>query len=771
MPELKPALFMPYSERELRPRVVTGRTREPLVPVTDELRNELSRSLRAAAGYAAQAGGTPDAPATVKLRLRPRALAKSNRPYSLLADVELTPIGATTPGELLLPGTATRLQNLSRRVERASSQLDRFNISTIDTIEPWDPIRDAFGVNRREDAEAVLEESAEQHRSLRVTFFPWVSEVFGERLASGSTPAITSGRDEALVELFAERFGLEVSAPRLLRGQPVAYIRPDDIPDLEALEAVNGIRTVSLAPEFSSYDMGSSHTAFAAIEKLLPDTLTLPTDGDPVVGILDAGVDSVHLEPAVTGRTMSVAPADADPWHGTFVAGLVMAGAQLNPSAYPDDVARVHDAHVMPKQSVDELELFERVREAVLSAPHVKIWNCSFAGIDEGAREYGTFANQLDELSDEAEVLFVQAAGNYTASSRPWPPKEKPVIADRLASPAEALRSITVGARAHLGGFVSAWAPASYTRRGPNFADLTKPDVSHAGGDRDPIGEIGKFGIFSIIPSDHIAESLGTSFAAPAVSAIAANLWDEIQDAGSTPTPALVKGLLVHSAFRNTADDPTIDDAGTFRQFYGWGTPSASSFILADEPHTLTTVHEVLMTPGSNWYKPLPVPPPLLNDEGKFAGEVTLTISYAPPVDAGFGAEAIRYDVSGGFGAFRVGDDGVEHFKSLTQPGASQLSWERQQKADGKWAPVKTHRAVHAQGVAGGDWALRLELTERVTNEMQLQQRVYVIVTFRSLDASVDIYTPGVQAFNDASIENRELIRSGRIRVSAQQTN
>lgn len=769
MPELRPALLLPYAEREMSPRVVTGRTPEPLVPVTDTLRRRLQ--LRLADLERQAAGATNSDPLPVKLTLRAAALPKSKRPYSLLAAVELIPVGATTPGELILPGTPSRLRNLSQRVGRARSQADQFALSTIDDLTGWDITTDVFGVVDRDDAQQLLETALGRRRPLRVTFFPWVADLLRESISAGSgTPrALTTavGTDE-LVKAFAAETGLRVAAPRLLRGQPVAYLRPEQIPDLTQLESTRGIRTVAVAPSYSPFNDDEPQAGYAAIAAVPQHSVPLPTADEPVVGLLDSGVAGSHLAAGIAGRNVSVTTADANPWHGTFVAGLLMAGAHFNPGSYPSDIVRVHDAHVLPKQPIDELELYERVRDAVLRARDVKVWNCSFASDDETAPLYGAFAHQLDELSDEADVLFVQAAGNVATPPRAWPLQAGSALRDGLASPAEALRCVTVGARAHRGGFVPEWAPSSYTRRGPNFAGLTKPDVTHAGGDRDPDGEIGGFGVLSVIHSDHEAESYGTSFAAPAVSAIAANLWAQLEESGATrPTPELVKGLIVHSAFMNATDDPVIDDAGQFRQHFGWGTPSSSSFILANEPHTLTTVHEVVMTPGINWYKrPFPVPPPLLTADGKFRGEVTLTISYAPPIDAAFGAEAIRYDVSGAFGSFIPDGSGSETFAGLTHIGRARASWEHDLKLDGKWAPVKTHRARHANGVSGGDWALRLEMLERVSNEVQQRQRVYVIVTFRSLDPAVDIYTPGVQALNDIAIANRELLSSNRVQVA-----
>ncbi len=769
MPELKPALLLPYADREMRPRIVSGRTPPPLVPVTEALREQLRSEI--AAVQVRAAGASNADPLPVKLRLRSGALSKSKRPYSLLADVELTPSGAAQPGELILPATPFRLQNLSRRIERGRSQADLFAISTIETIVPWETAEDIFNVSTRDDAERVLDEGLERGRPLRVTFFPWVDEVVRESaaLAKRHGQAITDGAEsDALIAAFERETRLTVAAPRLLRGRPVAYIRPADIPDLDDLEAVRGIRTVALAPAYSPFRDDEPQSGYAAIASVPQDSIPLPPDEGPIVGVLDSGVASTHLEDAVVRHDVSVTPSDANPWHGTFVAGLIMAGAHFNEGSYPDDVARVLDAHVLPKQPIDELELYERVREAVLRSQEVKVWNCSFASDDEAPDKYGAFAHQLDELSDEAGVLFVQAAGNLNSPPRAWPLQRGASMPDGLASPAEALRSLTVGARAHLGGYVPAWAPASYSRRGPNFAGLTKPDVSHAGGDRDPDSEIGGFGVFSVIPSGHSAESYGTSFATPAVSAIAANLWAQLEDGGATqPTPELVRGLIVHSAFMNAVDDPAMDDTGRFRQHFGWGTPSSSAFILANESHSLTTVHEVVMTPGINWYKrPFPVPPPLLTADGKFRGEVTLTISYAPPVDAAFESEAVRIDVSGSFGSFQPDGQGGETFSGLTHQGVARAHWERDLKLEGKWSPVKTHRARHVNGVSGGEWGLRLELLERVTNEYPRRQRVYVIVTFRSLDPTVDIYTPGVQALNDVAIAHQQLLSSNRIRLA-----
>lgn len=173
------------------------------------------------------------------------------------------------------------------------------------------------------------------------------------------------------------------------------------------------------------------------------------------------------------------------------------------------------------------------------------------------------------------------------------------------------------------------------------------------------------------------------------------------------------------------------------------------------------------LTPAAEWTKrPFPIPDVLLTPEGKFRGEVYLTVAYAPPVNPAFGAEAVRYDVAGSFGAIRV-VNGKEKFSTITPqhkaPGASY--WEKDQIADGKWAPVKTYFGRYVQGVQGGTWALRLTLTERVTNEINKEQRAYAIITFRAIEPGVDVYNSGIDAIARLNYDSTSMVPVDRIRV------
>lgn len=280
-------------------------------------------------------------------------------------------------------------------------------------------------------------------------------------------------------------------------------------------------------------------------------------------------------------------------------------------------------------------------------------------------------------------------------------------------------------------------------------------------------GDLDGFGVQSLVPSGELAESVGTSFAAPQVSSIAANTWQALEQSGAVDhvTPELVKGLLVHSAaLADTTTEPQ------YRDYYGWGVPNSSSAVLGNDGGSFTTVHEVVLTPGSNWLKsPFPVPECLITEGNKFQGEVFLTIAYSPPIDPAFGAEAVRYEVDGGFGSMMMSPKGRMEFKSIT-PGERPRSdlWEANQIAEGKWAPIKTYRHRYPRGKAGGDWALRLSLTERVSNEVGQEQLVYAIVTFRGLEDGMPVYRNGVEAVQRLRYESKVMVPSGRIRLQGE---
>src|ERR1019366_1598362 len=86
----------------------------------------------------------------------------------------------------------------------------------------------------------------------------------------------------------------------------------------------------------------------------------------PVVVVVDSGIASniPGLESWVAGRNSEVAPAYRNTDHGTFVAGLICWGSQLNPTiaGLDDGPCGVYDLQVIPNDDPAKgstLPLFE----------------------------------------------------------------------------------------------------------------------------------------------------------------------------------------------------------------------------------------------------------------------------------------------------------------------------------------------------------------------------------------------------------------------------
>lgn len=722
------------------------------MPVTPELRAELSNQVSRVVEQGADASLRNELPLPVRIRLRNQALAKSNRPYAFLSSLSL-PVSATDDaGDLVVRATLATLGGLSNAIANASSKRDLYDVATIEAIQYWDP-RSSF--SGAEDPVSAMRAVLEDHSLLRVTLFPWV------------TLASRYFEDDTLGE-FLNSSGFNVELDVQLGAQQVVYLSADNDAVLGNLLEVQGIREIAATPAYAPpADLSQQFRVFGGLQSSVP----IPEPGLPSVGLLDKGVASSDLDPWLIGSERFDPPEQVDERHGTFVAGLIAIGRTLNDNnpLLPDEGALIADVQVLAKGGATENELMVRIEDAVsrLSIGGPKVWNCSFNFVNEAAgANYGPLAQQMDELADRCNVLFVHSTGNYVSNPlRGWPPDPATSYADRLASPAESVRGLAVGAISHLGGFSPQGMPASYSRRGPGFSFIQKPEVSQLGGDVDAIRMISGFGVRSIVPENQLAESVGTSFSTPFVSVLAAHLWDRVSESGSVArvTPALIKGLIAHGAVLANSEL-----TGDIRNYLGWGTPPQAGVILANNPSAFTTVHEVVLSPGNDWVRtPFPVPRCLFTSNGKLRADITLTLSYAPPIRPEFGAESIRYDVEGGFGRITPGTNGRWKFNSVVPHDAPESShlWESSRLEAGKWAPIKTYRHVYPQGTQGADWGMRLALTERVTDEIGLEQTVYAILTFRGLDDGLPVYSDGLDAVAALSLANRPMIRADRIRV------
>lgn len=754
MPEFEPFVLLPAQRSEYERKQGGGGAAAPIVEVTPELRSSLADQLAEVATLAASDYPGAEQGVPLAITVREEALAKSKRPYAFLAASELFPVAAERRGEMVSRATPQSTRALEQAIRSRRTKADTFAISTFESFRVWDPIEDAFRLGEDETPQDLLEMARNEQVPLRIELFPWLS-----------AQSIWAGGSTTLEE-YLQEIGLPIRSVAGTRSRTALYLDVTERVTEENFRTLYGIRSATLTPSYS-VPGPILQQSFRTVSHSVPVALDDPDGVEALVGVFDTGVEAGVLEPWVTARwTYDLGP-ELDTTHGTFVAGLVVAGRALNndSSSLPRDPALVYDAQVLPNGGLTEDLLITRITEVLDQAGPTgpRVWNCSFNNSQHlDPVEYTTLSQELDLLSREHGILIVQSAGNYNNLRQTWPPDGSDGPFDAIASPAETVCSLTVGALSHLGGKTPVNAVASYSRRGPSFGGQQKPELGHYAGDVSAVDTLDGFGIQSVGPGDEVLESVGTSFSTPLVSAMAANVWRDLEvgQAVGVVEPALVKGLLVHSA---TVANMPIDDA--HRIYYGAGVPRGESLALFDAPHTFSTIHEVELRSGVNWEKrPFPMPDCLFDGNGKIKAAVSLTVCYAPLIDAAFGEECIRTCVEPSFGHYVIDDDGEEKFAG-TMGGSH--DWEKHLIERGKWSPVKTYRKLWKRGIDGsGDWALKLRLTARDSSIEPLIQKTYVILTVEGLDESLPVRQDGLSAIADLRYPSSLVVDSGRLRIA-----
>ena len=681
----------------------------------------------------------------VAVHLREEAFAKTKRPYRLLdlwgADVA----GGAGLGVLVTRTSMSALESMRSGFLQRDTDKDLWEISTIERVHAWRPLVEAVGANEESAGRARLDRIARESEYLSLELFPWLSAEF----------PIEPGMSFAE---FLHLVGLDVVAESQVKGRPSLYLRPSGDFAGVSLQNVLGIRAVYPTPRYET-------TSVAYVGGAGNPPLPSPAADLPVVGVLDSGT-APCVSRWIAGRATYDPPHEQDARHGTFVAGLVAASRHLNASdqKFPPDAALTFDAQVLPAGPIAQHELEARIGEVVEdNSDAVVVWNCSFAALQPHAQgTYSSFAAFLDELSERLNVVFVQAAGNYTgAPTRGWPPQVG--LADGLASPAEAVRSVTVGSLAHLdGSCVPTGSPASYSRRGPGVAGLLKPDVCFWSGDVDGRGGRNATGVASIDPAGQRVRDVGTSFATPIVAAISGNLMASISapDLSACDRPTLVKALLTHSARMGPLQ---IDDE--HRVYYGHGVPADATATLSDSEDSFTTLYRLTFTTAGEWIKGSVAIPACLISKGKLRAEVFMTVSHSAIVDPAFDDECVRTSVQASLGPQSVGKRGRLNVKGMVPPEDALQGWETEQIEGGKWSPVRSHRNWWPRGTEVREpWGIKVSLLER-RESIGRPVDVVVLVTFRGLEPDLPVRSDGVRALVANSHATQDVVARTRLRV------
>ncbi|MDO8731921.1 MAG: S8 family peptidase [Actinomycetota bacterium] len=364
-------------------------------------------------------------------------------------------------------------------------------------------------------------------------------------------------------------------------------------------------------------------------------------EASEVVGVLDDSPETSH--PLLAGLVLSdesLAPADYA-WQQRGTHGSEVTGRVLFPSLHeelrdalpltafgavrvvrilePDPQRRDHPPRFATYGTAHDM--VEKAIRHLHSSYGVRVFNLSF-GYSEPFNDLHLepLTETIDDLVRELGIVIVVPTGNAPANLAARTPSGHHVIDDkpeyfftpehRLAEPGPAALAVTVGAIAlsgapaeissHIGWRAVAEAneAAPFSRSGPGLGTnpkrANKPDVIHFGGNA-VVNDSGNF--VSTDPGASLVSTStkggagqlfaavnGTSYAAPAVARVAADIAYAYPDASANLIRALLASGSTHTAPAGALQAPHLRS-----RVYGLGLPSV-------ERATSSNAHRVTMT-------------------------------------------------------------------------------------------------------------------------------------------------------------------------------
>ncbi len=309
-----------------------------------------------------------------------------------------------------------------------------------------------------------------------------------------------------------------------------------------------------------------------------PVVITPPASDAVAVCVIDSGIQENHrlLKAAIDssesrcffGKTpRDVADYVTPSGHGTRVAGVVLFGENIPASGTHQAEFWIQNARVLNDRNSlpDDRAIFDMLSEIVEHFRYghrgSRIYNqsiCSWSVCR--MRHMSPWAARIDALSYRHDLLFIQSVGNvfpdatgrmrlgikqHLAAGRDYPGY---LLMDscRVANPGQSLQALTVGSISTDVYRSSTWnsfadgpeRPSAFSRTGRGIFGVVKPEVVEFGGDfvRNPSNDISNNPSAKAVYPDlvrcnlHAAgpstdrDQVGTSFAAPKVTRLAAQL-------------------------------------------------------------------------------------------------------------------------------------------------------------------------------------------------------------------------------------------------------
>jgi hypothetical protein len=408
-----------------------------------------------------------------------------------------------------------------------------------------------------------------------------------------------------------------------------------------------------------------------------PEELRVEHRASEPIGVLDDGIADGHPLLRDLVATQQAFPADYA-WlpigrHGTMVTGLCAYGdfeIPLRDGTPLLGAGPIHGARVLePHPDLQDRTRFattlpehQAVEEAIrtLHAEHgVRAFNLSI-NYDEpfAGPHVGLLTEQLDNLIRELGIVVVVSAGNLRASVDGALPNGWHALNDypdylldetaRVAEPANAALALTVGsivrsnapqtpggvARIGDRAIADIDEMSPFSRTGPGTARSQKPDMVTYGGNwvisdtgrLDP-NNLGVGVVSTTVPTEgrlfHMAS--GTSFSAPRITRLVADVWETYPEASAN----LIRCLVGLACRPTTAARDQFDEPDHQRRTFGLGTPSRE---MARESggNRVVMFFDGRIEPDTVVIHPLPIPPDFAT--GRSPRRIAAALAFDPPV-------------------------------------------------------------------------------------------------------------------------------------------
>ena len=692
----------------------------------------------------------PNTPCIGKVIMKEEAIAKSHKPTALFNAKTCPIVGAENLNEILVKVTPEGLNHLISTVHSPSNNDIKINMTKIEKIKAYSK-QEKIVIQEYENMTDITQ-------PIKVKLFSFDDATDNEYF--------TQGFEEQIRQL-----GLEATRLNYGGNLCVYKLRCGNKDDLNKIIEYPGVHKVSFFPQYT-YDFPN----IAQAKKQL-SVLPVPVEGDdyPIIGVIDSGImpDHKYLEPWIYKREYFVPEEYRNYEHGTFVAGILIYGGIINENKKTQPRFKLldvvtspnNDPEKGPTDSLSEDRLIQILHD-VIGRYHsdVRVWNMSL-GTDVICGDImSDLAIALDELQDLYGVDFILPAGNYIEIPlREWPPVIDLQNADRITSPADSIRAITVGSIANIGinGFVEKDMPSPFSRKGPGANYLIKPDVVYYGGNCTSDLRCEGTGIISFDIHGNIIEDIGTSYSTPVITAIYASLRNGIAEERSRE---FAKAFLIHSA---QIPEQAKKDVTDFDKYYGYGKPAENvEEILTCVDASVTLVFSGTLFNGTFIeFNDFPYPKSLYRNK-KCYGDIRMTLVYTPQIDASFGQEYCCTNIDVHFGTYDfIDDEGYVHGFRSEVPIVKKWDekYERFRVENGfKWSPIKSYSRSILKGIGKKPWRLMVDSVARLGENYNGQE--FVLLVTISDPQQKPIYDEVIQALRERGYIHSEVKINNRIR-------